>query len=462
MTNDASSTDDSTDTRRKTNPIDRTVVDALDDHAIPLDAVDPTADFDDLAPLSDVLADDRIVGLGEATHGTREFFRLKHRLLRYLVTEHDVRVFGLEANFSETLALDDYVVYGEGDPRSALDGIYFWTWNVDSILEMVDWLRSFNADRPVDDRVRFYGFDAQYSHGAVDELVEFFESADAEYLSTVRDDLNAADDEGTPPHQDEARKAHFEAAERVIPKLRDRLHENREFYVERRSESAWELALQHVRIVEQACEHKRAVHDRQEGTVDEDTATERCLRIRDRAMADNVDWILAHENADRMVIWAHDAHLNRVEQTVRKTGVSATSLGGHLAARHGDDYYALGFSFGRGSFQAISEVPDAEGDEPAYSLRERTVESPLPDTIDATLADLGHPLAIVDIESAMEDDRAAEWLADPQRHFSVGATYDPENPEEYLTEYVYAEAFDGVCYVDETTRARPVESVESR
>lgn len=51
----------------------------------------------------------------------------------------------------------------------------------------------------------------------------------------------------------------------------------------------------------------------------------------------------------------------------------------------------------------------------------------------------------------------AEWVTDPRRHFSVGATYDPESLEEYVTEYVYGEAFDSICYVDETTRARPVE-----
>ncbi len=446
MTNDTASTESTA---------DRTVLDGLAEHTIPLATTNPTADLGDLEALRDGFADARILGLGEATHGTREFFRLKHRFLRYLVTELDVRVFALEANFSETLALDEYVVHGAGDPREALDGIYFWTWKVESVLELVEWLRAFNADRPLADRVRFYGFDAQYSQGAVAELIEYIEAVDAQFLTTVRDDLETVNDEGVPPHQDDDREVRFEAASRVVPTLRTHLHEKRDAYFAERSESAWELALQHVRIIEQAAEFKRAIHDAQ-SPPDEDGITERTLRVRDGAMADNVDWILTHENPDQMVIWGHDAHVNRVEQTSRQTGVSATSLGGHLADRYGDDYYALGFSFGTGNFHAISENPQTEGEDASYSLREQTLHSPISGTIDATLTELDDSIVVVDVRAARDDERVVEWLANAHEHFSVGATYDPENPTEYITEYVYGDAFDAVCYVHETTASRPL------
>lgn len=449
-------------TRRPKSTCDgnRSVLDALEEHAVALDTTDPSAALDDLDRLHDRFADARTVGLGEATHGTREFLQLKHRLLRYLVTEHDVRVFGLEANFPEALALDDYVVHGEDDPVEALEGVYFWTWQVESVLALVEWLRTFNADRPVEDRVRFYGFDAQYTQGAVDELVEYLDAVDPDFLRTVREDLETAACGGIPAHMDDDPEARIEATERAVPVLRDRLHERHPAYVDAASERAWDLAIQHVRVLEQAVESRRASHDRLEGVVDEPDATERCLRVRDRAMADNVDWIREFEDADRMVIWAHDAHVNRAEQVSRDTDATATSLGGHLADRHGDGYVALGFSFGWGSFQAIGEDPEVDGEESGRGLWEYSLDGPIPGTVEATLARLDHPLAIVDIRAAREDDRAAEWLADPQQHFSVGATFEPENPEEYLTEYAYAAAFDAVCYVEETTRAHPIEPDE--
>lgn len=413
------------------------------------------ADFEDFESLRDRFGDARIVGLGEATHGTREFFRLKHRILRYLVTEFDVRAFGLEASFPEALALDDYVVHGDGDPHEALASIYFWTWQVESVLDLVEWLRAFNGERPLEDRVRFYGLDGTYTQGAVDELAGFFEAADPEFLATVDSDLETIDDEGTPAYVDEKRMARVETIEQVAPGLRERLDDYRTAYVAETSERTWELARRHVRILEQAAEHKRANHDRQEGLIEEPDATERCLRVRDRAMADNAEWILAHEDADRMVLWAHDAHVNRSAQRDRRTGATAPSLGRHLADRYGDGYYALGFAFGRGSFQALTVATNEEVSS-GHSLEAQTLERPLPGTIDAMLAELGYEIAVLDVRGAKTDERLAEWLAEPRRHFSTGAVYDPENPEAFVTEYAYSEAFDGVCYVEETTRARPL------
>ena len=435
---------------------DPDTVTALDDHAVPLDTDDPMADFADLEPLRERFEEARIVGLGEATHGTREFFRLKHRILRYLVVELDVRAFGLEANFPETLALNEYVVHGEGDPREALAGIYLWPWQVKSVLDLVEWLRAFNAERPLEDRVRFYGLDATYTHGAVDELAGFFEGADPEFLATVESDLEAIDDEGMPAHLDEGRTDRVEAIERVAPRLRERLDEHRAAYVAETSERAWKLACRHVRVLEQVGEHRRASHDRGEGLVEEPAATERCLRVRDRAMADNAEWILAHEDADRMVLWAHDAHVNRSAQRFRDTEATAPSLGSNLADRYGDGYYALGFSFGRGSFQALTVATDEEVSS-GHPKEAQILDGPLPDTIDRELAELGHEIAVLDVRGAREDGRLAEWLSEPRRHFSTGAVYDPGNPEAFVTEYAYSEAFDGVCYVDETTRARPLD-----
>jgi erythromycin esterase len=82
----------------------------LAEHVVALDGIDPGADLLDLRGLEDVFADRRVIGLNEATHGTREFFQFKHRLVRFLVKELGSRPFGIEANFSETLPLDTYVV----------------------------------------------------------------------------------------------------------------------------------------------------------------------------------------------------------------------------------------------------------------------------------------------------------------------------------------------------------------
>lgn len=432
------------------------LVDRLREYVIPLRTVDPESVPTDLTPLESLFDETRIVGLGEATHGTREFFQMKHRLVRYLVTEFDTRVLGLEANFSESLALNEYVVNGKGDPKDALERIYFWVWNVKAVLDLVEWLRLFNRERALEDRVRFYGFDSQYTHGAIEELSEFFETADPVFLGSIRDDLETVDDRGISAMQDEQLKTRLEVIDRVVPTLRERLADNHDTYVSSTGRSEWEFAKQHVSIIEQAGAYKRTMLDRQRAGGEALAAQTRSLRLRDRTMAENVEWILAHENADRMAIWAHDAHINRVQHTSRRTGVSATSMGGHLARRFDDDYFALGFAFGHGSFQALSDRSDPGTDGKSYSLGKQTVNGPVAGTIEASIADLGYPLAILDIRAMRGDDTLARWRTRPQLHFSAGATYDSDDPSAYLTEYGYGDAFDGICYIDETTRARPI------
>ena len=127
--------------------------------AIRLQTVEAGHGFADLQPLKRVVGNARIVSLGEATHGTREFFQLKHRLLEFLATEMGFTIFSIEANLPEAYRLNDYVLRGVGDPRQLLRGMYFWTWDTEEVLDMILWMRAFNASGR--GRVQFTGFDMQ-------------------------------------------------------------------------------------------------------------------------------------------------------------------------------------------------------------------------------------------------------------------------------------------------------------
>jgi erythromycin esterase len=438
---------------------------ALEEHSYELATTDPLGEFEDADALGSVLGSASIIGLGEATHGTREFFRLKHRFLRYLVTERDCRVLAMEANFPEALALNEYVVHGDGDPREALEGIYFWTWNVESVLAMVEWLRGFNEGRPVEDRVRFYGFDAQYTSGAIERLRDYFEAVNPELCASLEGAFDLADDEGEPLElgaeemddpDEESAVERLDACDHIVAEVRADLETNRGEYVAANGQDAFELALQHATLIEQVTTHRRTLLRQQSGEIDEDDGRERALQIRDRAMADNVEWLLEFEDADTIALWAHDAHLTRTEQSIRGTELSAPSMGHHLAEGFGDEYLVVGFSFGCGSFRAISSV-ELDSGETTFELGKRTFDGPHAETIDATLDLLGYPLALVDLRSAQGDERLAEWLSEPLSHFSVGARFESDDIEQYLTEYDYSEAFDAICYVAETTKAQPIE-----
>ncbi|PSP69136.1 succinoglycan biosynthesis, partial [Halobacteriales archaeon QH_6_68_27] len=285
----------------------RPLADRLVERAVPLEGPDPTGDLGDLAPLEDTLADARVVGLGEATHGTREFFRLKHRLIRLLVERLEYRLVAMEANFAETLAIDEYVVHGRGDPREVLDGIRFWTWDTEEVLALLEWLRAFNEGRPVEDRVRFYGIDAQFTGASAEGLREFFAERDPalldehgeglevlveERIDVDWESIDGGGDDGATGETNER----LERAERTVDAMRT-WFDDRDL-----ADDVVALHRQHVRALAGALAYKR-------GAQENDMRA--AIEERDRAMAETLAWALAHFSHDRAAVWAHDKHLQR-------------------------------------------------------------------------------------------------------------------------------------------------------
>lgn len=121
---------------------------------------------------------------GEATHGSREFFRLKHRMLEFLATEMGFTIFSIEANMPEAYRLNEYVLTGKGDPAALLKGLYFWTWDTEEVLEMIQWMRAFNASG--NGRVEFTGFDMQTPGVALRNVMAFVAQRDPGYVSALQ------------------------------------------------------------------------------------------------------------------------------------------------------------------------------------------------------------------------------------------------------------------------------------
>lgn len=152
-------------------------------HAIRLNTVEAGHGFNDMKPLKKLIGKARIVSLGEATHGTREFFQLKHRMLEFLATEMGFTIFSIEANMPEAYRLNDYVLNGKGDPAQLIHGMYFWTWDTQEVLDMVLWMREFNKSGK--GRVQFTGFDMQTPDVAAGIVRDFVASHDADYSADV-------------------------------------------------------------------------------------------------------------------------------------------------------------------------------------------------------------------------------------------------------------------------------------
>lgn len=148
----------------------------LQTHSTKIKTVQAENGFDDLQPLKQMIGNARIVGLGENTHGSSEVFKMKHRLIVFLATEMDFTIFSIEADMPEAYKLNDYVIYGKGDPKVLLKGMNKWQWDTQEILDLIEWMRKFNSGGK--GRIQFTGFDMQPISGALETISNFAEKHD--------------------------------------------------------------------------------------------------------------------------------------------------------------------------------------------------------------------------------------------------------------------------------------------
>ena len=373
----------------------------LKENATPVKTVEAGNGFEDLRPLKKVFKDVRFVGLGEETHGTREFFQFKHRMLEFLVREMGFRVFAIEASYSACQNINDYVMGKTDDGAKALDSQGFWTWNTEEVRAMMDWMRSYNAGVPADKKVKFAGFDIQVNEAGKAKLREYLKkvaperAADTEaFFKTNEHELGYAafgSDE-----KSKAAAAKLKELGRQYSELFVFLDLNRSKLAARSSETEYGQAREYARVILQfiAAYTEKGAFD-----------------LRDRYMADNFRRLVESEPAGtRIVVWAHNGH-------IATNGFNGQSLGANLRRFYGKDYYALGFSFNQGSFQAMGPKENAPSQ---FTLTQFTVGTAPADSVDWYLAQVGMKGLVVDFRQAGKNTDAGEWLDSSHPMRSIG------------------------------------------
>jgi len=124
-----------------------------------------------------------VIALGEATHGTKEFFELKHRLLKYLVEKHDIKALAYEFSFRKSLKINDYLINGIGNIDSLLSSEY-WIQNNVEVKNMFYWMRSYNQYKKPEDKIHFVGIDNQGDAHYSKEVIKYLEKHYPSFIKT--------------------------------------------------------------------------------------------------------------------------------------------------------------------------------------------------------------------------------------------------------------------------------------
>lgn len=375
------------------------VISAVRNRAIPLSTVQAGNGFADLQPLRNVLGSSHIVSLGESTHGTREIFQTKHRLLEFLATEMGFTYFAIEANMPEAYKVNEYVLTGVGDPAELLEGMYFWTWNTQEVLDMILWMREFNASGR--GRLQFLGFDMQFSSVAAANVRSFLTRVEPAYIPQANSAF-------APMPQAERTRRITAAQVATVRAVFEHLSAKRADYLQSAPQQDVDWAIQNARIILQDAEKLAGITPR------------------DKSMAANVEWILDQAPAgSKIVLWAHNAHVSKEEGW----------MGKYLADRYGDDMYVLGFAFGEGRYNAVGDQFDVSSHEAI---------APVPGSLETLLEATGISRFILDLRG---ENGHATWFKSPVLFRSIGAvrTRCSFSPTEV------GEHYDGLIWLNPTS-----------
>lgn len=408
----------------------------LTEHARPLGTLAPGGPHEDLEALGDSLRDARIVGLGESTHGTREFFRLKQRIIEFLVREAGFTTLAMEASASAARALDAYVRHGTGDPARLLTRLGYWTWRTEEMLDLVEWLRAHNRGLPEGRRVRFVGTDPQRCADSVEALAAFLSRVAPERAEDVRE--LAVLTQARPASHPAPEQALLRRAEALAGFLED----HREEFARGTTVEAADEVLEHARILLRAADLVTRSPGLRSG---EDSV----FAVRDRYMADAVARLVDDSPQARVIVWAHNGHIAKGTY-----GDGVPALGSRLRERYGDGYYALALLFGKGSFRA-RRGHDLEG--PPLRHRIGTGHR----SVEARLAGASPGDFYADLRATGPSSEAAQWLRAPQLQRSFGAAVPRFVYRFHVAPLVPAEDYDGIAFVARSTCSRLLPPVET-
>ncbi len=273
----------------------------------------------------------QIVGLGEATHGSVEFQESKLDVFKMLVEKEGYSAFCLEADFGDCLRANEFVQGGEGDAREIANNLSFNLYHTQQMADLLDWMREYNASVSEDKKIRFYGFDMQNPEKSVEYLYDYMKKNNITVKETSEIDYFIDENRTESMTEDHVKKVK-EELEDIKKEVIAAATNDQDLDVIFATKAADNIA---------TC-------------VDYVFADKATLAARDRAMADNVSWILDLEKkigSGKIMLAAHDGHISKKPHSM----VQSVTMGGLLKEKYGDAYYSLGTDFFKGKTNARVE-----------------------------------------------------------------------------------------------------------
>jgi protein-L-isoaspartate(D-aspartate) O-methyltransferase len=403
----------------------------------------PSIDDVDLRPLLDRIGDATLVLIGEASHGTSEFYRMRARITRQLIERGRIRFVALEADWPDAARIDRYVRSVDrprrAEERDAFRRFPTWMWRNQEVLAFVDWLRDWNQERDPSDRIAVHGLDMYSLTESAAQVIAYLQDVDPELAAIARRRYACL----TPFEADPAMYGlaatsgrYRQCEDEVVAVLRDLLDE-------RLSDAAGDGdryfdAVQNARLVADAERYYRAMY----------RSPAESWNLRDRHMFETLLALLdAHGPGAGGAVWAHNSHLG--DASVTEMAARGELNVGQLAReRFGRAAYAIGFGTHTGTV-AAAHAWDGE-------IQVMRVTPSREDSYERVFHSSGVGAGLTGLRDPRPDEVRTR-LMEPRLERAIGVIYRPET--ELLSHYFQAVLplqFDEYAWFDETRAVTPL------
>jgi erythromycin esterase-like protein/predicted phosphoribosyltransferase len=402
--------------------------------------------------LFDLVGDAHFVLLGEASHGTHEFYAARAAMTRRLIEEKGFSAVAIEGDWPDAYRVNRFV-HGRGDDATAEESLRgfqrfpTWMWRNTVVLDFVGWLREHNDRLEIKDKTGFYGLDLYSLHRSVEEVVSYLDRVDPEAAARARERYACFDHYKNDDGQSYGLAAAFGAGstceEEVLEQLQD-LQRHAVEYARRDgllAEDEQFYAEQNAQTVINAAEYYRSMFG----------GSTRSWNLRDQHMVHTLDALAEHRTRLRgepakIVVWAHNSHVGDARATEMGSR-GELNIGQLVRERHRGDCHNIGFTTYTGT---VTAADDWGG--PAQRKR---VMPALPDSIEELCHDVGQKGFLLDLTSAHH---AADAVRTARLERAIGVIYRPqtERQSHYFRARV-ADQFDGLIHVNETRAVEPLE-----
>ncbi len=405
----------------------------------------------DLGSLVERIGDARLVLIGEATHGTSEFYRMRAEITKALITSGGFDFVAIEADWPDAQTLNRWVkgqspIIRPDPPFVPFQRFPTWMWRNHETLAFVDWLRGWNESaRGERAPVGFHGLDLYSLFTSIQAVLEFLDRVDPEAASSARRRYACLSPWEADPaaYGRAAIQGRYRVCEReAVAMLRD-LMERRIDYAARDGEAVFD-AVQNARLVTHAESYYRAMY----------YGSNESWNLRDRHMFETIETLLAHYGpASKVVVWEHNSHLGDASATEMGTR-GQLNVGQLCREKFGQGAFLIGFGTDRGSVAAAS---DWDGPMEVMTVRPAHAESYERICHDAAVAAFFLHLR----EPGRE---VLRYELEPARlERAIGVIYRPDT--ELQSHYFHASLphqFDEYVWIDQTRAVRPISPDEAR